>query len=67
MKSLIVPFAAGVLLAAATGMAGAAAPTYCALYAREYANQFTAAAGENPGSEPKIQDEAYYRCLNMDQ
>lgn len=67
MKSVFVPFAAVVLLAAAAGGAEAAAPTYCALYAREYANQFTAAAGEKPGSEPKIQDEAYYRCLNMDQ
>lgn len=67
MKSVLVPFAAVVLLATAAGGAEAAAPTYCALYAREYANQFTAAAGEKPGSEPKIQDEAYYRCLNMDQ
>lgn len=67
MKSVFVPVAAVVLLATAAGGAEAAAPTYCALYAREYANQFTAAAGEKPGSEPKIQDEAYYRCLNMDQ
>jgi hypothetical protein len=67
MKSLILPFAALAVLAAAGGAATAASPEYCALYAREYANQFSAAAGEKPGSEQKIQDEAYYRCLNMDQ
>ena len=66
MKSLIAPLAALAVLAAA-GAAMAAAPAYCALYAREYANQFALAAGEKPDSEPKIQDEAYYRCLNMDQ
>ena len=66
MKSLIAPLAALALLAAA-GAAMAAPPAYCALYAREYANQFALAAGEKPDSEPKIQDEAYYRCLNMDQ
>ena len=66
MKSLIAPLAALAVLAAA-GPAMAAAPAYCALYAREYANQFALAAGEQPDSEPKIQDEAYYRCLNMDQ
>ena len=66
MKSLIAPLAALAVLAAA-GAAMAAPPAYCALYAREYANQFALAAGEQPDSEPKIQDEAYYRCLNMDQ
>lgn len=67
MKSLSVPLAGLGMLAAAIGAATAAPPEYCALYAREYANQFATAAGERPGSEPKIQDEAYYRCLNMDQ
>ena len=66
MKSMIAPLAALAVLAAA-GAAMAAPPAYCALYAREYANQFALAAGEQPDSEPKIQDEAYYRCLNMDQ
>lgn len=67
MKSLIVPLAVLSALATAGGPALAAPPAYCALYAREYANQFAEAAGEKPDSEPKIQDEAYYRCLNMDQ
>jgi hypothetical protein len=67
MKSLIVPLVGLALLAATAGTAMAAAPEYCALYAREYANQFALAAGEKSGSEPKIQDEAYYRCLNMDE
>ncbi len=66
MKSLIAPLAALAVLTVA-GPAMAAPPAYCALYAREYANQFALAAGEAPDSEPKIQDEAYYRCLNMDQ
>ncbi len=66
MKSLIMPLA-GLAVLATVGTATAAPPEYCALYAREYANQFTTAAGEKPGSEQKIQDEAYYRCLNMDQ
>ena len=66
MKPLIAPLAALAVLATA-GSAIAAPPAYCALYAREYANQFALAAGEKPDSEPKIQDEAYYRCLNMDQ
>ncbi len=67
MKSLIAPFSGLAILAMTGAAALAAPPEYCALYAREYANQFAAAAGEAPGSEPKIQDEAYYRCLNMDQ
>jgi hypothetical protein len=67
MKSLIRPLAGLAVLAATAGAAMAAPPEYCALYAREYANQFAAAAGEKLGSEPKIQDEAYYRCLNMDE
>ncbi len=67
MKSMIAPLAGLGILAAATGAALAAPPAYCALYAREYANQFALAAGEKPDSEPKIQDEAYYRCLNLDQ
>ena len=67
MKSLFVPLAGLSALATVIGTAAAAPPEYCALYAREYANQFSAAAGEKPGSEQKIQDEAYYRCLNMDE
>ena len=67
MKPVIVPLAALGMLAVTTGAALAAPPAYCALYAREYASQFALAAGEKPDAEPKIQDEAYYRCLNMDQ
>lgn len=66
MKSLIASLA-GLAVLATAGAAVAAPPEYCALYAREYANQFSAAVGEKPGSEQSIQDEAYYRCLNMDQ
>ena len=67
MKTMIAPLACLGLLAVAGTAAEAAAPAYCALYAREYANQFTAAAGQPEGAEQRIQDEAYYRCLNQDQ
>ncbi len=66
MKTLIMPLA-GITVLAAAGAAQAAPPAYCALYAREYANQFTSAAGQKQGAEQSIQDEAYYRCLNQDQ
>lgn len=68
MKAFIAPLAGfGLIAIAAAGAAHAAAPAYCALYAREYANQFTDAAGQPVGSEQRIQDEAYYRCLNQDE
>ncbi|CAN5205725.1 hypothetical protein BH10PSE9_BH10PSE9_07110 [soil metagenome] len=67
MKSRFATLAGLGLLLAIAGAARAAAPAYCALYAREYANQFTAAAGQPAGAERRIQDEAYYKCLNMDQ
>jgi hypothetical protein len=46
----------------------AASPAYCALYAREYTAQFTTGsdADEAMASEYKIQEQAYYQCLNMD-
>jgi hypothetical protein len=66
MKALILPLATlGAL--AVLGSAEAAPPAYCALYAREYANQFSSAIGKPDGSESRIQDEAYYRCLNQDE
>jgi hypothetical protein len=66
MKTLIMPLA-GIGFLAAAGAAQAASPAYCALYAREYANQFTDAAGQPLGTEQRIQDEAYYHCLNQDE
>jgi len=67
MKSRFAALAGLGLLLAMAGAARAAAPAYCALYAREYANQFTTAAGQPSGAEQRIQNEAYYKCLNMDQ
>jgi len=63
----IVLLLAGFGALAAQSTAEAASPAYCALYAREYANQFSNAIGKPEGSESRIQDEAYYRCLNQDE
>jgi hypothetical protein len=48
--------------------ASAASPAYCALYAREYTAQFTTGSDADAAmaSEYKIQEQAYYQCLNMD-
>lgn len=63
---------AGIGLAAvavSTGMveALAASPAYCALYAREYAHQFIEPATPPSGATQQVQDQAYYRCLNLDE
>lgn len=47
--------------------ASAASPAYCALYAREYAGQFLLPAAAASGDSIKVQDQAYYRCLNLDE
>lgn len=51
------------------GAAGAASPAYCALYAREYTAQFStgSASDEAVASEFRIQEQAYSRCLNLDE
>ena len=48
--------------------ASAASPAYCALYAREYTAQFTTGSDADAAmaSEYRIQEQAYYQCLNMD-
>ena len=52
-----------------TGDSLAASPAYCALYAREYANGRigTPRTGDAISALQRIQDQAYYRCLNMDE
>lgn len=47
--------------------ATAASPAYCALYAREYASQFELPSTAATGDSIKVQDQAYYRCLNLDE
>jgi hypothetical protein len=56
------------LLATGTA-ASAASPAYCALYAREYAASKISApvAGDAAGALQRVQDQAYYRCLNQDE
>lgn len=51
-----------------TGAAMAASPAYCALYAREYTAQFTTGSSADAAmaSDYRIQEQAYYQCLNMD-
>ncbi len=53
------------VVACAGNAACAASPTYCALYAREYAHQ-SGPLGADPGT-PKVEDLAYSRCLNSDE
>jgi len=66
MKMLVLPLA-GLGLAALLGeTAEAASPAYCALYAREYANQMVQKDAA-PGMAVSVQDQAYYRCLNRDE
>jgi hypothetical protein len=48
------------------GAASAAAPAYCALYAREYAID-TVQPQAAAGMLQSVQDQAYYRCLNQDE
>jgi hypothetical protein len=56
-------------IAVSTGMAEAlaASPAYCALYAREYAQQFIEPATPASSATQQVQDQAYYRCLNLDE
>jgi hypothetical protein len=56
------------LLATGTA-ASAASPAYCALYAREFAASKISApvAGDAAGAVQRVQDQAYYRCLNQDE
>jgi hypothetical protein len=54
----------GLLVLTAEG-ALAAPPTYCALYAREYGNLADISTPEE--AIRRIQDQAYYRCLNQDE
>jgi len=65
MKTIIAPLAGFAFLALGAGLASAASPAYCALYAKEYARH---AALEGQGSAPTdfVHDRAYHKCLNLD-
>lgn len=54
----------GFVVLSAAG-ASAAAPDYCALYAREYAK--VAADTTTAEALQRAQDKAFYKCLNMDE
>jgi hypothetical protein len=56
------------LLVLGSGIVQAASPAYCALYAREYTAQFATGSDAEAAaaSEHRIQEQAYYQCLNMD-
>ena len=60
-------FMASGLLPAAPAIA--ASPAYCALYAREYAAaRIGAPSGDvSAGALQRVEDQAYYRCLNLDE
>ena len=65
MKMLMVRLTGLGLAALASEPAAAASPAYCALYAREYANQMVQ-EGAPAGMAVRVQDQAYDRCLNQD-
>ena len=65
VAGLLLPIAAvGVIASLQT--ATAASPSYCALYAREYAVD-SVQPNAAPGLLQSVQDQAYYRCLNQDE
>jgi hypothetical protein len=65
MRNAIALLAGLGLLLTGAGVASAASPEYCNLYAREYSARAAAAAGEE-GPQPRVFDSAYFKCLNMD-
>jgi len=60
--------ASPVLLTVGMNPASAASPAYCALYAREYAASRIGSPvpGDAVGALQRVEDQAYYRCLNQD-
>jgi hypothetical protein len=58
-----------ILLTAGISPASAASPAYCALYAREYAASRIGSPvpGDAVGALQRVEDQAYYRCLNQDE
>lgn len=66
MKTFLVQLAGLGLATLTAGTASAASPAYCALYAREYANQVVD-VGASAKVAINVQDQAYYRCLNQDE
>jgi hypothetical protein len=72
MRNVVVflRLAAPVVLTAVTfDIAPAASPAYCALYAREYAISRIGPEGTGSAAPAlqRVQDQAYYRCLNQDE
>jgi len=73
MKACSVAFAslfvASVFAAGISSPASAASPAYCALYAREYSaariGPVTSDADES--ASKRVEDQAYFRCLNLDE
>ncbi len=66
MRMFLVAMAGLGFAALTAGTASAASPAYCALYAREYANQMVD-VDASAKVEINVQDQAYYRCLNQDE
>jgi len=71
MKTIVAyAFIASPVLIGGAGidMAWAASPAYCALYAREYAASriVAPAAADAASALQRLADQAYYRCLNLD-
>jgi hypothetical protein len=64
MKILLAPLAM-LALCGLSGTASAASPSYCALYAKEYA-RFAMSNSQGGVPETHVHDRAYSKCLNMD-
>ena len=66
MKMFTLSFAAAGFAALVCDTTAAAPPAYCALYAREFANHVFQQETVD-GTTVRIQDRAYYHCLNQDE
>jgi hypothetical protein len=64
-QRLILVAAAAAIVGLTSWPASAASPTYCALYAREYAIQAVQQVAAK-GMRQSVEDQAYFRCLNQD-
>lgn len=65
IRTLVMPLAGLGLFALSAAGAAAAAPDYCALYAREVAR--LSADADTVAALQRAQDQAFYKCLNMDE
>lgn len=66
MKRILVPLAGLGLIVLTIDSAAAASPDYCAVFAKEFAEQ-ALSANDGKLSADLIHDRLYHKCLNMDE